>query len=98
VPPYQSFQINKDILNILYSILVMEETTKGRIMVDFKQNIIGSAFCSRILDRYFLKIKKNILDLLIKGTVRPDWICMRVVPLDGPLKVHKIEIFFCLRF
>ncbi len=24
----------------------------------------------------------------VKGTVRPDWICMRVVPLESPLKVH----------
>jgi hypothetical protein len=22
----------------------------------------------------------------LKGTVRPDWICMRVVPLESPLK------------
>jgi hypothetical protein len=25
----------------------------------------------------------------IKGTVRPDWICMRVVSLESPLKVHQ---------
>ncbi len=25
----------------------------------------------------------------IKGTVRPDWICMRVVPLESPLKGHQ---------
>jgi hypothetical protein len=24
-----------------------------------------------------------------KGTVRPDWICMRVVPLESPLKGHQ---------
>ncbi len=23
-----------------------------------------------------------------KGTVRPDWICMRVVPLESPIKGH----------
>ncbi len=27
--------------------------------------------------------------LLLKGTVRPDWICMRVVPLESPLKGHQ---------
>ncbi len=26
---------------------------------------------------------------MIKGTVRPDWICMRVVPLESPLKGHQ---------
>ncbi len=25
----------------------------------------------------------------VKGTVRPDWICMRVVPLESPLKGHQ---------
>jgi hypothetical protein len=25
----------------------------------------------------------------LKGTVRPDWICMRVVPLESPLKGHQ---------
>ncbi len=24
-----------------------------------------------------------------KGTVRPDWICMRVVSLESPLKAHQ---------
>jgi hypothetical protein len=24
-----------------------------------------------------------------KGTVRPDWICLTVVPLDSPLKGHQ---------
>jgi hypothetical protein len=26
---------------------------------------------------------------LFKGTVRPDWICMRVVSLESPLKGHQ---------
>ena len=26
---------------------------------------------------------------LIKGTIRPDWISLRVVSLDGPLKGHQ---------
>jgi hypothetical protein len=25
----------------------------------------------------------------LKGTVRPDWICMRVVSLESPLKAHQ---------
>ncbi len=25
----------------------------------------------------------------IKGTIRPDWICMRVAPLDSPLKGYQ---------
>jgi hypothetical protein len=25
----------------------------------------------------------------VKGTVWPDWICMRVVPLESPLKGHQ---------
>ncbi len=29
-----------------------------------------------------------------KGTVRPDWICMRVVPLESPLKGHQPLFFF----
>ncbi len=29
------------------------------------------------------------LERSIKGTVRPDWICMRVVPLESPLKGHQ---------
>jgi hypothetical protein len=27
--------------------------------------------------------------LILKGTVRPDWICMRVVSLESPLKGHQ---------
>ncbi len=27
--------------------------------------------------------------LIFKGTVRPDWICMRVVSLESPLKGHQ---------
>ncbi len=29
-----------------------------------------------------------------KGTVRPDWICMRVVPLESPLKGHQTLCVF----
>ncbi len=30
----------------------------------------------------------------LKGTVRPDWICMRVVSLESPLKAHKPLLVF----
>jgi hypothetical protein len=30
----------------------------------------------------------------LKGTVRPDWICMRVVSLDSPLKEHQMLYVF----
>jgi hypothetical protein len=29
------------------------------------------------------------ISVALKGTVRPDWICMRVVSLKSPLKAHK---------
>ncbi len=29
------------------------------------------------------------VNFIFKGTVRPDWICMRVVPLESPLKGHQ---------
>ncbi len=35
---------------------------------------------------YFLEEKNPVL----KGTVRPDWICMRVVSLESPLKAHQL--------
>ncbi len=36
--------------------------------------------------------KNSNLNLILEGTVWPDWICMRVVPLDEPLhtKIHLI--------
>jgi hypothetical protein len=30
----------------------------------------------------------------VKGTVRPDWICMRVVPLDRPMRRTSTAIGF----
>ncbi len=38
-----------------------------------------------------LKEKKEnqLFKRSFKGTVRPDWICMRVVSLESPLKVHQ---------
>ncbi len=57
---------------------------------------------SLAVQKYFLlskgpksyKIKKRIggnveESKTIKGTVRPDWICMRVVSLESPLKAHQ---------
>jgi hypothetical protein len=32
----------------------------------------------------------------VKGTVRPDWICMRVVLFDRPWKGHQLEAFHIL--
>ncbi len=35
-----------------------------------------------------------ISNSIIKGTVRPDWICMRVVSLKSPLKGHQpLDVF-----
>ncbi len=31
---------------------------------------------------------------LLKGTVRPDWICMRVVPLDMPCYVRVRYVYY----
>ncbi len=31
---------------------------------------------------------------LVKGTVRPDWICIRVVPLESHLKGHQLLYVF----
>ncbi len=44
----------------------------------------------------FNKIFKNKFFIIIsfKGTVRPDWICMRVVPLESPLKGHQTLYVF----
>jgi hypothetical protein len=32
--------------------------------------------------------------LWLKGTVRQDWICMRVVSLESPLKGHQLLYVF----
>jgi hypothetical protein len=40
----------------------------------------------------FTKSRETVLmfyQFLLKGTVRPDWICMRVVSLESPLKGHQ---------
>jgi hypothetical protein len=34
-------------------------------------------------------MEKKIFFASVSGTVRPDWICMRVVPLESPLKGHQ---------
>ncbi len=51
----------------------------------------------KFLSLFFAWIQYNVnkkfllafLKALIKGSVRPDWICMRVVPLESPLKGHQ---------
>ncbi len=35
------------------------------------------------------QLQCSFLICQLKGTVRPDWICMRVVPLESPLKGHQ---------
>ncbi len=50
-----------------------------------KQNVLTiKMFC-------FYNLKKN----LFKGTVGPDWICMRVIPLDRPLwgLINMLELW-----
>jgi hypothetical protein len=39
----------------------------------------------------FTPAKENIIQWvrMFIGTVRPDWICMRVVSLESPLKGHQ---------
>jgi hypothetical protein len=46
---------------------------------------------NKIHDKYLLQVtflsrlyRGNFLDPAFKGTVRPDWIYMRVLPLDKP--------------
>jgi hypothetical protein len=34
-------------------------------------------------------ISQRSVGISFKGTVRPDWICMRVLSLESPLKGHK---------
>ncbi len=46
-----------------------------------------------------IEAKKFSFLCTFKGTVRPDWICMRVLPLDRPWKGHqplKVFLFFIL--
>ncbi len=41
--------------------------------------------------------EQNVIHEHLKGTVRPDWICMRVVSLESPLKGHQqlyVFLFF----
>jgi hypothetical protein len=56
----------------------------------FKHNIFVAKFFFYIIQAFMgrgLKIKNQ-------GTVRPDWICMRVVSLESPLKGLSHEINF----
>jgi hypothetical protein len=40
------------------------------------------------------KTEKNSVEKKNKGTVRPDWICMRVVSLESPFKGHHTLLLF----
>ncbi len=40
-------------------------------------------------EKKFSTFKMTHSGVPLKGTVRPDWICMRVVSLESPLKGHQ---------
>jgi hypothetical protein len=40
-------------------------------------------------DSCFIFTNTLLITVPFKGTVRPDWICMRVVSLESPLKGHQ---------
>jgi hypothetical protein len=45
---------------------------------------------SNIYNLFRYKTLKSLRPYLaFKGTVRPDWICMRVISLESPLKRHQ---------
>jgi hypothetical protein len=50
--------------------------------------IVGAA----VIAKYLEKCKG------LKGTVRPDWICMRVVRLESPLKGDHRYMFLIFYF
>jgi hypothetical protein len=71
---------------------------------DLMNVVVHSVLCAGITQTPFLqqcaveeffKFRKNrMLSImcqacLFKGTVRPDWICMRVLPLESPLKGYQ---------
>jgi hypothetical protein len=45
-----------------------------------------------------VKVRQAVLRVSFKGTVRPDWICMRVVSLGPPLKGHQPLCFLMFNF
>jgi hypothetical protein len=60
------------------------------------RNRLGPIFFQRTvgyneLDGFFLENENPDLwmSAKFKGTVRPDWICMRLVSLESPLKGHQ---------
>jgi hypothetical protein len=52
---------------------------RGRLPLQVPQQVRGSKM-SPFITRTGTSLKRNSF----KGTVWPDWICMRVVPLDRP--------------
>jgi hypothetical protein len=54
----------------------LEHEGKTRVLAHFRSKGTGG-FSPRTITHRF------------KGTVRPGWICMRVVPLESPLKGHQ---------
>ncbi len=57
----------------------------------------GRNLCMGYLNKVSLRLTVSLriqrmadsCDCPIKGTVRPDWICMRVVSLESPFKGHQ---------
>jgi hypothetical protein len=58
------------------------------IIYTARVNLIASFLSKGLLKVKNNQVEKNLVRELLyctfKGTVRPDWICMRVVPLDRP--------------
>jgi hypothetical protein len=62
-----------------YSLLI-----KGSLVRDFQILVF---FTNQHGPEY--RICRSHFESSLKGTVRPDWICMKVVPLESPLKGHQ---------
>ncbi len=71
----------------------------GTVKKTFALDTVYSAYpvdCGGLLARWSGNFSRNThVSAIIrrsetfKGTVQPDWICMRVVPLESPLKGHQ---------
>ncbi len=71
---------------MLYVFFIIIKLNKNRLDGGFREGgIRGEGLEWRIMER---GCEETI------GTVRPDWICMRVVPLESPLKGHyRLYVF-----
>ncbi len=58
--------------------------------IKMRSSTVSVLFGCRSVKRiYHATYNALVLFDSLKGTVRPDWICMRVVPLESPLKGHQ---------